>query len=156
MNDRLPTFDANVTSPVMRALFVEGMTIDTLREIAEEVVGLACPECGHLTVDHSWTPDADGRNSCLKRESTLVSQSQFTPSDSPICPCSGTWPSDLATYEHDAWVGDCNDRISYLWGLVIDSDPSNPHPLSLHPEQAALNQRRDQVMNQQPASSIAE
>ena len=70
--ERLPTFAANIQRPVLEAIHRMDFDTETQYEreqraqaVADEIVALACPLCGHITPDHSWTLDEAGLMPCL-------------------------------------------------------------------------------------------
>lgn len=118
---RLSTFDANVTSPIIRAL-AAGRSLGDLRGILDEVIALACPFCGHITPDHSWTPNQDGIHVCLVRQNTLYPESTQEPSETPPCACPG-FSADKEPGE-DQDVFEALIRLEVLFGIVIAQDLS--------------------------------
>jgi hypothetical protein len=81
--------------------------IQWLREIAEEVIGLACPECGHYTVDHSWLPKEDTNGQI------------FQPCLTDVCPCEGrefaNWPETEQHTAEDALSKETEQILTALW-----------------------------------------
>ena len=88
MQTRLPLFEANVMAPITKAI-AENESIEDIAGIITEVVMFACPVCGHITPDHSWS----GPNVCLKED----------------CPCKG----------FDSWTEEDNDElVAYLNDVI--------------------------------------
>src|ERR1019366_8445719 len=84
--NRFSTFDENVSRPVIQAI-KDGRDQDTIKGIIEEIVMLACPECGHINPDHSWIVSTNG----LGHDTTpcLIGDPRYSDKGGEKCQCEG-------------------------------------------------------------------
>lgn len=84
MQTRFPSWETEIMAPVIRHI-ADGSDPHFVKEVAEEIAVFACPTCGHITPDHTWTITESGDNPCL--HGTKLDPN----ADNEPCPCMGNF-----------------------------------------------------------------